>query len=63
MRTLFTKLRFVEEDARTASRWTWIERIGQDVRYTGRLLRRRPVLSVTAVATLMGMGGRLPSSV
>ena len=71
MRTLFTKLRWmtqkrrhqgnrglVEEDARAAWRWTWIERIGQDVRYAGRLLRRRPVLSATAVLTLMlGMGG------
>ena len=71
MRTLFTKLRWmtqkgrhpgnrglVEEDARAAWRWTWIERIGQDVRYAGRLLRRRPVLSAAAVLTLMlGMGG------
>jgi hypothetical protein len=48
----------VEEDTRAAWGWTWIERIGQDVRYAGRLLRRRPVLSATAVLTLMlGMGG------
>jgi predicted permease len=38
--------------------WTWLERLGQDVRYAARLLRRRPILSATAVLTLMlGMGG------
>jgi hypothetical protein len=43
---------------RSASVWTSIERVGQDVRYAGRLLRRRPVLSATAILTLMlGMGG------
>jgi predicted permease len=48
----------VEEDTRAAWRWTWIERIGQDVRYAGRLLCRRPVLSATAILTLMlGIGG------
>jgi putative ABC transport system permease protein len=36
----------------------WIERLVQDVHYAGRLLRRRPVLSATAIATLMlGIGG------
>jgi predicted permease len=35
-----------------------MERLVQDVRYAGRLLRRRPVLSATAILTLMlGMGG------
>ena len=43
---------------RTAPVWTSIERLVQDVRYAGRLLRRRPVLSATAILTLMlGMGG------
>jgi putative ABC transport system permease protein len=38
--------------------WTFLERIGQDVRYAGRLLRRRPMLSATAILTLMlGIGG------
>lgn len=48
----------VEEDARAAWGWTWIERLCQDVQYAGRLLRRRPVLSATAILTLMlGVGG------
>jgi predicted permease len=45
-------------EPRTASVWTSIERAVQDVRYAGRLLRRRPVLSATAILTLMlAMGG------
>src|SRR3972149_7583628 len=47
----------VEEDARAAWGWTWIEHLSQDVQYAGRLLRRRPVLSATAIFTLMlGVG-------
>ena len=43
---------------RAAWGWTSIERIGQDVRYAGRLLRRRSVLTATAIVTLMlGIGG------
>jgi putative ABC transport system permease protein len=43
---------------RAAWGWTSIERVGQDVRYAGRLLRRRSVLSATAIVTLMlGIGG------
>ena len=48
----------VEEDMRAAWGWTWLERAGQDLRYAGRLLRRRPVFSTTAIVTLtLGMGG------
>jgi predicted permease len=48
----------VEEDTRAAWGWTSMERIAQDVRYAGRLLRRRPVFSATAVLTLtLGIGG------
>jgi hypothetical protein len=44
---------------RAAAVWASIERATQDVRYAGRLLLlRRPVLSATAILTLMlGMGG------
>jgi predicted permease len=48
----------IEEDMRAAWGWTWLERAGQDLRYAGRLLRRRPAFSTTAIVTLMlGMGG------
>ena len=44
------------EPART--NWTWLERVGQDLRYAGRLLGRRPAFSATAILTLMlGIGG------
>ena len=50
-------LRLREESADVWG-WTWIERLGQDVRYAARLLRRRPILSATAILTLMlGIGG------
>jgi len=46
------------EDARAAWGWTWLERARQDVRYAGRLLRRRPAFSITAIATLtLAIGG------
>ena len=51
-------LTVIEEDTRAAWGWSWLERLGQDVRYAGRLLRRRPVFSLAAVITLaLGMGG------
>ena len=50
-------LRLREESADVWG-WTWLERIAQDLRYAVRLLCRRPVLSATAILTLMlGMGG------
>ena len=48
------------QNPRARPRWrgAWIDRTGQDLRYAVRLLRRRPVLSATAVLTLaLGMGG------
>jgi predicted permease len=36
----------------------WVDHLSQDILYAGRLLRRRPALSATAIITLMlGLGG------
>lgn len=48
----------VKERVRTARHGGWLDEVGRDVRYAGRLLRRRPVFSATAILTLMlGIGG------
>ena len=47
----------VEEDTRAAWGWTWLERLGQDVLYAGRMVRRRPSFTVAAVLSLaLGIG-------
>jgi len=47
----------VEEDTRAAWGWIWLERIGQDVRYAGRMVRRRPAFTGAAVLSLaLGIG-------
>lgn len=48
----------LHERVRDAWGWAWLEHAAQDVRYAGRLFRRRPAFSVAAVLTLaLGIGG------
>jgi predicted permease len=47
----------IEDVTREMWGWMWLERVGQDLRYAIRQLRRSPVFMVTVVATLaLGLG-------
>src|SRR5262245_24138280 len=56
-RQVFGNVTIVKEDVRAVWGWTRVEQFARDVRYGLRRIRRNPVFSVVAIATLaLGIG-------
>jgi putative ABC transport system permease protein len=53
----FGNVALIEDVTREARGWVWLERLGQDLRYAFRQLRRSPAFTITVIATLtLGLG-------
>ena len=51
-RLAFGNVTLVQEDARAAWTWTWLEQARQDLRFGARILKNSPGLSVTAAVLI-----------
>jgi putative ABC transport system permease protein len=53
----FGNIALIEDVTRETWGWVWLERLGQDLKYALRQLRRSPVFTATVIATLtLGLG-------
>jgi hypothetical protein len=53
----FGNIALIEDVTRETWGWVWLERLGQDLKYALRQLRRSPAFTATVIATLtLGLG-------